>query len=796
MRVDDRDIRVTGDLLQPLTRRTSDLLRLAGALLFLGVVIAGSLVTRPEWVALEKSLSQVLGPLSPTQATVVHVTYGLALLALPFAILISLLVAGQRRLLAAYAAAALLAALIMSVHGTSLRPLRWRFDLADQPGAVLVQFLDDSRWVAMLAAVLTVSGPWLPNRWRRWWWGLLLAFVPVHLAINAVVPSRSLLALAVGFLVGAVVILAVGTPALEVPLAGAVRALVGRGYPVSALTVLRPARRGGLLLLATAAQHDSSALVELYGPHQHSGGVLEQIWHKLRLQPSETAPLHASMRRIIEHRALMSIAIADVGVSNTATIAAEALDRGWTLYAYRPVRGAPLAECTDTVAVARVWESLHRLHDQRIAHGDLRATNITVTGAEAGQGSVLFGGFANAEYGANAALLESDIAQLLVTTAALYDTESAVTAAIEVFGAETLLSASRRLTQAAVPARIRRSVEDAGALIATLRAAVMRHTGTDQIEAATISRFTRGQVIQLVLLVALVYVAYPFISAVPTFASQLTRANWWWALAGSAVMTLTFAGAAAALWACADGAVSWRRLTLMQVGNTFAATTTPAGLGGLALSTRFLQKSGLTAVRATAAVTLQQVVQVLVHMTLLVGFIAAAGTSAQLISFVPDATVLYLLAGAVLGLIGTCVLVPRLRRWLGTALQPKLKEMAADLLAVARQPRRLALIVLGDATTTLGYAVVLWMSIQAFGGGVGFLTVAMVTMVAETLASAAPTPGGVGAVEAAIIGALAAFGVPAALGVPATLLYRVLTCWLPVFAGWPVMRWLTRNELI
>ena len=70
----------------------------------------------------------------------------------------------------------------------------------------------------MLAAVLTVSGPWLPARWRRWWWALLLAFVPIHLVVSAVVPARSLLGLAVGWFVGALVVLVVGTPALEVPL--------------------------------------------------------------------------------------------------------------------------------------------------------------------------------------------------------------------------------------------------------------------------------------------------------------------------------------------------------------------------------------------------------------------------------------------------------------------------------------------------------------------------------------------------------------------------------------------------
>jgi hypothetical protein len=24
----------------------------------------------------------------------------------------------------------------------------------------------------------------------------------------------------------------------------------------------------------------------------------------------------------------------------------------------------------------------------------------------------------------------------------------------------------------------------------------------------------------------------------------------------------------------------------------------------------------------------------------------------------------------------------------------------------------------------------------------------------------------------------------------------VLTCWIPVFIGWPVMQWLTRNDMV
>jgi uncharacterized membrane protein YbhN (UPF0104 family) len=300
------------------------------------------------------------------------------------------------------------------------------------------------------------------------------------------------------------------------------------------------------------------------------------------------------------------------------------------MYAHHPIRGTPLEECAKTTPVEHVWESLRTLHDCQISHGDLRGNEITVD-----DGAVIFGGFGSAEYGATDAQLQSDLAQLLVTTSALYGAESAVGAAIEAFGKDTILTASRRLTRAAVPKRIRESVANAGVVMSSSRAEVKRQTGADQIKTQTITRFTRNQVIQLVLLGALVYVAYPFISTVPTFFSELRNANYWWALLGLGISAMTYVGAAAALWACTDGQVNFWKLSIAQVANTIAATTTPAGVGGLALSTRILQKGGLTAVRATAAVAIQQSVQVIMHILLLILFSTVAGASTDLAHFVP-----------------------------------------------------------------------------------------------------------------------------------------------------------------
>src|ERR1700739_811064 len=118
MRVDGRDISVSGSLLQPPTRRTNDIIRLVASVAFFAILIAGSLITRPQWGALERAISQIVGVLTPPQSDLVYLAYGIAILALPFAILIGLIVARQWKLLGAYAAGGVLAALPVLVRGT------------------------------------------------------------------------------------------------------------------------------------------------------------------------------------------------------------------------------------------------------------------------------------------------------------------------------------------------------------------------------------------------------------------------------------------------------------------------------------------------------------------------------------------------------------------------------------------------------------------------------------------------------------------------------------------------------
>ena len=60
----------------------------------------------------------------------------------------------------------------------------------------------------------------------------------------------------------------------------------------------------------------------------------------------------------------------------------------------------------------------------------------------------------------------------------------------------------------------------------------------------------------------------------------------------------------------------------------------------------------------------------------------------------------------------------------------------------------------------------------------------------------APTPGGLGAGEAALIGGLTATGLPNSVAVWAALLYRTVTFWIPTVPGWVAFHYLQKQDAI
>jgi uncharacterized protein (TIRG00374 family) len=86
--------------------------------------------------------------------------------------------------------------------------------------------------------------------------------------------------------------------------------------------------------------------------------------------------------------------------------------------------------------------------------------------------------------------------------------------------------------------------------------------------------------------------------------------------------------------------------------------------------------------------------------------------------------------------------------------------------------------------------------VAAFGRSVPVASIAVVYLTGSAIGSIMPTPGGLGAVEAALIAGLTAAGMPGAVAVSSVLLFRLLTFWLPVPFGWAALHFLEREQAL
>ncbi|HEX2822448.1 MAG TPA: flippase-like domain-containing protein [Streptosporangiaceae bacterium] len=91
---------------------------------------------------------------------------------------------------------------------------------------------------------------------------------------------------------------------------------------------------------------------------------------------------------------------------------------------------------------------------------------------------------------------------------------------------------------------------------------------------------------------------------------------------------------------------------------------------------------------------------------------------------------------------------------------------------------------LDAAVPAAAYLLAFIAALRAVGAHPAILPAAVVYLAGNAVGSAAPTPGGLGAVEAVLAAGLTAIGVPAHEAIPAVLVFRLATFWLPIPAGW------------
>ncbi|GMA24172.1 hypothetical protein GCM10025864_19310 [Luteimicrobium album] len=383
-----------------------------------------------------------------------------------------------------------------------------------------------------------------------------------------------------------------------------------------------------------------------------------------------------------------------------------------------------------------------------------------------------------------------DLAQMLALLALAVGPRRAVESAARALSADDLESVGPILQSIALPASTREEVRGDKEILKQLRAEIVDRMPEADLEPENITRFSVRTIITLTLTIVAVAVIITTINA-DEITSAIADANPWWAVGTFALGILTWIGAALTLIAFSPVKIPWLRTFLTQIAGSFVALAAPAGIGPAALNLRLLTKRGVTTSLALATVALVQLTQFAVTVAILLVLSLASGDGGALVSL-PSTTIMVAIGGLALAAAAT-LLVPSVRRWIVKRVGPTLSQVWPRLSQMLSQPSRLALGVGGNVLLSMGYVLAFDAALAAFGQSLNLVDVAVIYLVGNAAGSAVPTPGGIGAIEAALILGLTTAGVSAPIATSVVVLFRVATYWARIPIGWGVMRYLQRQ---
>src|SRR5258706_457459 len=383
----------------------------------------------------------------------------------------------------------------------------------------------------------------------------------------------------------------------------------------------------------------------------------------------------------------------------------------------------------------------------------------------------------------------------LVTPALLVGPDRAAGIAIEKVPRDGLLGLVSLLQPVALHRSTRSALRGRKNVLADVRKRLMAAAPDGEVMPARLERVRPRTLITLIAGVFAAYILAGQLANV-SFSKLLAQTNPEWSLIALACSAATYVGATLAISGFVLERLNTLRTLLVHVAASFVMLVTPVAVGGVALNVRYLRKAKLSPTDAAASVGATQVMSFAVFAVLVVISAAIAGSSRAAQALTPPRwayIALAILAGATLIVLA----LPAGRRQLISRVGSVASQVIPRLVDVAQRPAKLAQGAGGSVLISAAYILCLPASARAVGyTHVQLASIAVVYLAGNAAGSFIPTPGGIGAVETALSIALVGAGLTAAPAITAVLLFRTVTFWLPVLAGWVSLHYLQRRDLI
>jgi uncharacterized protein (TIRG00374 family) len=775
-------------------RRPADAIRFLLSVALVGLILVLAHVARQTTSGLTSDIAHGTEQAPHTLLTLAGFASGIGVLAVPVAFGLDRLVHRDRLrvaigVLAAVVALGVSLALDSWITTSGMRDLAWYLTWKRHggwfPGPAHVD-------ITPVIAFVTAVGLAGRVRWQAVTWTVIGLDAVASLATGSITPLAVVTTYALGRAIGYGTLYAVGSPNTR-PAGQAVMVALRRvGLEPERAT--RTSGDGDARTYGTVLADGRSVDVTVLDRDQQTAGLIYRLWRRVRLRGGTQRRTIRSLRRSLEQESLMAYATAAAGAATPRLLATSEVGSEAALLAYEHVPGRPLAglpdeELTDEL-LTEVWRLLATLQRHRLAHRRLTADGILVDGS----GRPYLVDLRAGEIAAGDLALRIDLAQVLTDLALRVGAERAVRTAAAVLGPEVLAGAVPLLQKVVLARSTRTALRRDRALLSAIRERIGVLRPEIATEPVPLDRFRPRT---LITFVAGIVGAYLLLSQLGNvdIVGLISGADWRWFGVGLLASALSYVAAALMLMGFVPERLRLFRTVLVQLAASFVKLVAPALVGGIAVNTRYLQRAGVPAGQAAASVGASQLTGMACHVLMILLFGYITGTGGVGTSLPPSRTIIIaLLAAAVLTII--VFSVGPLRRLVTSRMRSMFSGVLPRLLDVLQSPKKIATGLGGTLLLTAAFVLCLDASIRAFGGSLGLTTVAVVFLTGNALGSAAPTPGGLGAVEGALSLGLTFAGLPAGTATSAVLMFRLLTFWLPVLPGWAAFNQLQRSEAI
>lgn len=687
-------------------------------------------------------------------------------------------------------------------------------------------------YVAMLAGLLTVSGPRTLRRTVAWSWNLLWLAIAVLLVTAGVSLPGLAVALLLGRLTGLGVRYVSGVRSERAYGARLVAGVRRAGYEpvrlrrIEALpaaspadAAAEPARVAGAVDRAVdgavgAVDGDaaSRALVRSTGYRAYElttldderldlvvidgdrqvVGMVSRVWRSIRLRGLEGRSVQ-SLRQTAERSALLAYAARAAGVRTPELLRVAEVDDSILLVQARPGRAVPLTDLPDDVLtddlLREVWTQLRTAHDAGIAHRELTSDTILVEDV-VGRPMVWLVGWESGYVASSELARRMDLTQLLALLALRVGVDRALQSAAHALSDDDIAAIGPLLQGITLPELTRGQLRGHKKVLEDLRTAIVARIPEADVEPQQLVRFGARTVLTIIVpIVAILFVVTRV--NIDEISAALAASDWRYTVLAFLLGMLTLVGASMALMAFSPVRLPVLLTHIVQAAASFVALAAPAGIGPAALNLRLLTRRGVSTTLAAATVAMVQVSQFVVTILLLVVLsLASGGEESEL----PISPTVLLAIGLVAAIVAASLLVPKVRQWVLAKIRPTLRQIWPRLVDMLGRPWRLVVAISGNLVMTLGYVLAFDACLAAFGQEASLIQVAIVYLAGNTAGALVPTPGGMGAIEVALAASLTAVtGINPGVATSIAVLFRVVTFWVRIPIGWVAMRYLQRT---